>query len=481
MAEASFSRGESAFKAGRYQEAMTELTKCLKIEKDKDYMELEAEALNSLGMLFAFAGYEVNALDHYLSAYESAQKNQDTMGQVASLLNCGLLYQTEKEYNQALEYYYEARAIAEEDIRGTEMRLVLYCNIQIAQLFCRMGRYAEALRMRREIENYYSAIAGDEVLLSKYILDLRLEAYQEHDYQVEELIKEILRYLQTDEDFIEQIDFYMDICEFVLEQGMQKEAGAFLELLKEKMGLTEFLRLRMRLEELEVRYQKMYGNEVEYRRACKDYIVLYQEHEKSLKQFRKQNLDNIESLQQMEIQKREYEKKSRCDLITGLLNKKAFQQEVEQYLEERSKYVTNAVAFIDIDNFKLINDSYGHLIGDEVIKKLGEKMQETFQKDCILGRFGGDEFVVFFKNIQNMENLEREVEKFREGFSKIGFGKSADIYVTVSIGVSYNYEIKASYQSMLSCADEALEKAKEYGKNRVTFFEIGNCETSSQS
>ena len=134
--------------------------------------------------------------------------------------------------------------------------------------------------------------------------------------------------------------------------------------------------------------------------------------------------------------------------------------------------MTNAVAFIDIDNFKLINDSYGHLIGDEVIKKLGEKMQETFQKDCILGRFGGDEFVVFFKNIQNMENLEREVEKFREGFSKIGFGKSADIYVTVSIGVSYNYEIKASYQSMLSCADEALEKAKEYGKNRVTFFEI---------
>ena len=71
-----------------------------------------------------------------------------------------------------------------------------------------------------------------------------------------------------------------------------------------------------------------------------------------------------------------------------------------------------------------------------------------------------------------MIELEKKVEAFREAFSQIGFGKEKDIHVTISVGVSYNQGMRVSYQAMLSCADEALEKAKEYGKNRVSFYEI---------
>ncbi len=71
-----------------------------------------------------------------------------------------------------------------------------------------------------------------------------------------------------------------------------------------------------------------------------------------------------------------------------------------------------------------------------------------------------------------MGELERRVEVFRETFAEGYFGKNASVQGSVSIGVSYNSDMDASYASLFSCADEALLKAKEYGKNRVTFFEI---------
>lgn len=176
-------------------------------------------------------------------------------------------------------------------------------------------------------------------------------------------------------------------------------------------------------------------------------------------------------MQELEQQRTEFEYRSKCDLATGLLNKDAFRIEVEKYLEERNRGVTDAMVVMDIDNFKLVNDSFGHLVGDEVIGWLAGAIKERFDKD-LTGRFGGDEFLIFVRGIADVGELEERVENLREAFSKHLFGRNASVQATISVGVSYNTDMDASYQSMLSCADEALLKAKEYGKNRVTFFEI---------
>ena len=139
---------------------------------------------------------------------------------------------------------------------------------------------------------------------------------------------------------------------------------------------------------------------------------------------------------------------------------------------EYSEDTLNAMVFLDIDNFKLVNDCYGHLLGDEVIYTLSEKIRQHFSDKCFCGRFGGDEFTIFIREVDDMISLECRIEEFREAFSKTGFGEEGDIHVTLSIGVSYNRGMSVSYQALLSCADEALEKAKEYGKNRVSYYEI---------
>lgn len=168
--------------------------------------------------------------------------------------------------------------------------------------------------------------------------------------------------------------------------------------------------------------------------------------------------------------KKEFENKR--DSATGLLNKDAFWQEVEQYLSERSRNVTDVLIVINIDDFRLVNDRFGEPVGDEVIVRLSGLVKENFAERSFCGRSGGDEFVVFMKDIQDIGEIELQAEQFRENFSDIGFGQKGNVYNTLSIGVSYNSGVDTSFRTMFTCADEALLKAKEYGKNRVVFFEI---------
>lgn len=471
LAEAAYLRADAAFHMGRYHDTVGALTRCLGIEKSAEYAYLETDAYNMLGMLFFFAGYQDVALNSYLSATESAKQYCYVSGEVSALLNAGLLYQTLGDYRKAMIYYKRAREAASEYQATPEMLLTLLCLIQEAQLLFRMGRCEDARRMKREIDAYYQVAAKGEIVLSKDIYEVRLGMYCGAKQQVEQLVDEIFQSLARDGRYLEQIDTYVEFCQFLLENDRETEGRKFLDLLTEKLEATEFLHLRIQVQEMEVLYQERYGSREQYRRACGCYMELRQEYESSMREFRLENLANIEKLQKLAEQREEMEFRSKCDLATGLLNKGAFEYEAERYLAERNRDVTDVLVLIDIDNFKLVNDSYGHLIGDEVIVKLAELMGEIFKGE-LCGRFGGDEFVVLMRNVTDMEQMELQVEKFREIFARIGFGANGNIHNTVSIGVSYNNGVNASYKSMFSCADEAMLKAKEYSKNKVAFYEI---------
>lgn len=471
LAEAAFLRGDAAFHMGRYRDTVKALTRSLAIEKTPEYAYLEADAYNMLGMLFAFVGYEDIALDNYLSAVESAKRNRNIQEQVSALLNVGILYQGLGDYNKAVNYYKKGYEAANNEYGTPELLLILLCRIQEAQILFKMRRYDEAKRLRREIDSYYQVIAHDEIVLPKCILEVWMENRFGTEQRVQELVEEIRQFLIRDTEYLEQIDLYVEFCGFLLENGRRADARQFLDILGEKMGTTEFLYLRMRMEEMEVSYQKKYSSEEHYYEACRNYMTLQQEYERTIKEFKQQNLSSIEDLQVLEAQRQEFEFRSKCDLATGLLNKDTFRFDVETYLQERNRGLTDAMIIVDIDNFKLVNDSYGHLVGDEVIAKLAALIREQFAGE-LCGRFGGDEFVVFLRNIGEIDGVEIQVEQMREKFGAIGFGKAKNVHTTVSIGVSYNNGINASYKSMFSCADEALLKAKEYGKNRVAFFEI---------
>ncbi len=156
------------------------------------------------------------------------------------------------------------------------------------------------------------------------------------------------------------------------------------------------------------------------------------------------------------------------DKLTGLYRKETFYEMVEKCLKAE-KSITGALLFLDLDNFKSINDVFGHMKGDEVLFETAEKLQIIFSNIDILSRFGGDEFCVFIKNIPHetlLSKLDWTLEKLRRTYRE---GKN-EVLVTTSIGVALIPENGQIVVELLAKADNALYESKQKGKNQYTFY-----------
>jgi diguanylate cyclase (GGDEF)-like protein len=156
------------------------------------------------------------------------------------------------------------------------------------------------------------------------------------------------------------------------------------------------------------------------------------------------------------------------DPLTMINNRRGFSETVNQQLAAIRQFeLEYAVLVIDIDHFKNINDRYGHLVGDEVIKSVAQQIFTHLRENDVLGRFGGEEFVVFSMDISK-ESAFDLAEKLRQNIASFfhtvnGF----QIRVTISIGVSHSKGAINTLDRLFTEADRALYAAKNTGRNRV--------------
>lgn len=156
------------------------------------------------------------------------------------------------------------------------------------------------------------------------------------------------------------------------------------------------------------------------------------------------------------------------DPLTGLFNRRYFDNTFEREFLRAQRYANDmSVAVLDVDFFKKINDSYGHLCGDYVLKEIAYLTLQTFRKTDIVFRYGGEEIVVILtetpleKSIIPLERLRKAIEEYPFNYDL------KDIKVTVSIGVEALHENISDAQTLLNNADKALYIAKEQGRNRI--------------
>lgn len=155
------------------------------------------------------------------------------------------------------------------------------------------------------------------------------------------------------------------------------------------------------------------------------------------------------------------------DFLTGLYNRRYFFREMKKYFQYATEDHENfCTAMIDIDNFKRINDEYGHDVGDKVIVHLADILRSSVEAEDIVSRFGGEEFCIVLKDVggnQAMEIFERIRKKISA--SSIPVENDKEIYFTVSIGLLAAPE--DTLANTITEADAKLYQAKELGKNRV--------------
>lgn len=166
---------------------------------------------------------------------------------------------------------------------------------------------------------------------------------------------------------------------------------------------------------------------------------------------------------------KELEDKADTDLLTDLNNKMATERKIKEYMEGHPD--RQAVMFIlDVDNFKKINDTLGHAFGDEVLRNLGMRLQSMFRVTDIIGRTGGDEFIIFLKDVQREEAILKESRKIEQFFHQFEVGQYVKYSITASIGGAVFPKDGKTFEDLYKSADNALYTSKRNGKNQLSFY-----------
>ena len=174
------------------------------------------------------------------------------------------------------------------------------------------------------------------------------------------------------------------------------------------------------------------------------------------------------------LHKRELLALSRTDSLTGLLNHGAWKDQLEIAFQRCKRQKQGAaIALIDIDHFKAINDTYGHVAGDIVLRQLSKMLKQNLRATDVAGRYGGDEFCVILPELP-LFNAAQAMEALRERFAVLGYEQNPALKVSLSIGLAAYDPAHADATRWLNDADQALYEAKASGRNRV----ICNCDAS---
>lgn len=160
--------------------------------------------------------------------------------------------------------------------------------------------------------------------------------------------------------------------------------------------------------------------------------------------------------------------KADTDLLTGLYNKVATETKIKEYMANNPEKM-GLMFVLDIDNFKKINDTMGHSFGDEVLRTLGAQIRAEFRATDILGRIGGDEFMVFLCGIKE-ESIKSEAARLERFFKNFQAGTYVKYSATASIGAAIFPTDAKDFESLYKAADAGVYVAKKRGKNQLAFY-----------
>lgn len=192
--------------------------------------------------------------------------------------------------------------------------------------------------------------------------------------------------------------------------------------------------------------------------------TIYDDHKKPIRVIGK--IANVDT-QKRELEALEY--KATRDPLTGVYNKEVTIKKIDKYISG-NKNGMHVLMFIDFDDFKSINDRYGHLQGDKVLIYVINRIKEIFNEGEIIGRIGGDEFVVFVGNISSYEEVMKKASALKKELDTYYVSDNKVIKISGSIGIALYPEAGLHYEQLMDRADQALYQVKEHGKNDYLLY-----------
>lgn len=171
----------------------------------------------------------------------------------------------------------------------------------------------------------------------------------------------------------------------------------------------------------------------------------------------------LRNLESTSIDRDNYKFFAEKDLLTGLYNKLTIENAVQERLTH-SGSISHALIIIDLDHFKAANDTYGHQYGDELLQRFAARLQDTLRQEDLIGRFGGDEFIIFLKGVHTPESLRTIARKLGDVARGLD-NRNGHPVVSASIGIALSPQHGKSYEELFQAADTALYAVKQHGRD----------------
>ncbi|MCR0181656.1 diguanylate cyclase [[Clostridium] innocuum] len=310
--------------------------------------------------------------------------------------------------------------------------------------------------------------------------DISEQKRLESSYQNERKLQEIMNagFLSVFEVNITQNRMILIDKEAAAKLSSPPEEGVYDEILQAALSkihpdFQKKVYEKMNCRELHLAYMRgIHTCNVEYRlkrKGCYHWInasIQLLKKDSSADIFARVFLKDIQAQKEKE---EKLQKEVHIDALTGAYNRKGIITHIEELLRQNPEAISACVS-LDIDNFKEVNDTFGHLYGDAVLSETAKKIQKLCRSDTLIGRLGGDEFVAFFPRLQSEEVLMHAAERLQSALVNTYTSGSHMVKTSVSMGISFYPRHGTTFTELYDKADIAMYHCKRNGKNGWTVY-----------
>ena len=448
---------------GLLDSAIQECKKALDITLRNTYEELSLTLYNLIGIIYTYTDDEQGALDYYFKGIKLATRMNDNMMCGALFANIAFLYRKFKAYDIVQKASENKMRVAFNDY--------VYSR-ELAGIELQRGQPDRAMEILQQIDNLEEHLDDTELLI------MYAAYYQQKQNKEESLkyLKIVLEQIEKDDNQFQRISYYFDIIETLLLLKEYEEAEKIAQKAEVVLRGMNIPGKWVMLAEYEIQIYEKLGDSQKAGRAYEMYYKKDVQQSENRKQTEVKRLKKRIELQK-EINKRadiEARKimlvsQSEQDELTKIYNRRGIKRHVgAKFKETQQLQKSFSIAIVDVDYFKEYNDTYGHPAGDNILQTIAQILEESVSKAGIVGRYGGDEFLIAIAQ-RNSEEVEQIICCIREKLKQKAIKNrrsTVSEYVTVSIGaVNVVPERKTLLSEYIHAADHALYEIKKTSKN----------------
>lgn len=462
------------FSRGNYKECLQHCFQSEEYCEKNEYLKILAYIHNLQGIVYSDLGDFLTSLHFLLKAYYLTMDHPEFEYHYAIINNLGTLFHDIDCEQRGIEYF--IRAFQERRKMHLEFSLndgIILTNILM--VYMKMNRAAEAAPWYETFLRYFKD--NDHVVLTENRIMISIfELWHRKDIaKLKQRLYDFLEAAPHTSDYKNTVRNYMDCIHICISLKLKDQAYLLYRNLEKMESHHPNSINSARLADIKVELAMQFCSKEE---LFLHLLEAYRLNRKAREQEKRNNLQSM--MNKMDLENALYEqhiilqrneellRSNKLDPFTEVLNKTAFRNHVLEAIRGKRADEKGTFFILNIDNFKIINDTCGHLVGDQVIMKVAANLQNNLREEDLVGRIGGDEFCMYLNHISCIEDIEKNALRIIDNIRNLNISKLQK-QLTVSMEICI-VDIEKDFEDIFMKADHALYEAKANGRDQFVVY-----------